>query len=123
MPSIEKYCNLCFGISANDGLSLLISDKIANLHSMVTPKLSRFIYYEERKNQVTLFDSDDGESEYIKRDGISDFIYERAKKQYGKNVTKEDIFYYVYGFLHSPGYRETFANDLKKILPRLATTR
>ena len=32
---------------------------------------------------------------------------------------KEDIFYYVYGFLHSPEYREKFANDLKKMLPRL----
>ncbi|NBR16296.1 MAG: helicase, partial [Crocinitomicaceae bacterium] len=42
------------------------------------------------------------------------------KKQYNaKNITKEDIFYYVYGFLHSPTYRETFANDLKKMLPRL----
>jgi predicted helicase len=35
------------------------------------------------------------------------------------NLTKEDIFYYVYGFLHSPTYRELFANDLKKMLPRL----
>ena len=29
------------------------------------------------------------------------------------------IFYYVYGFLHCSAYRETFANDLKKMLPRL----
>ena len=34
-------------------------------------------------------------------------------------ITKEDIFYYVYGILHSPKYRETFANDLKKSLPRI----
>src|SRR5690606_22636985 len=27
--------------------------------------------------------------------------------------------YYVYGLLHSPVYRQTFANDLKKMLPRL----
>jgi len=38
---------------------------------------------------------------------------------FGKDVTKEDIFYYVYGFLHSLEYRETFANDLKKMSPRL----
>ncbi|MCK9499305.1 MAG: helicase, partial [Bacteroidales bacterium] len=65
-----------------------------------------------------LFDAA-GESEYIRRDGVSDFILERAKKIYGKNVSKEDIFYYVYGFLHSEDYRRTFANDLKKMLPRL----
>ena len=33
--------------------------------------------------------------------------------------TKEDIFYYVYGILHSPSYREKFQADLKKVLPRL----
>lgn len=34
-------------------------------------------------------------------------------------MSKEDIFYYVYGVLHSPDYRNTFENDLKKMLPRL----
>ncbi len=58
--------------------------------------------------------------DYIRRDGVSDFILERARKQYdAKNITKEDIFFYVYGFLHSPEYRETFSNDLKKMLPRI----
>jgi predicted helicase len=76
-------------------------------------------YYEENKStQKGLFDIDDSQK-YVRRDAISDFILERAKQQYGKSVTKEDIFYYVYGFLHSKEYRETFANDLKKMLPRL----
>ena len=66
---------------------------------------------------MSLFSSDS--PEYVRRDGISDFILERARRQYGKNVAKEDIFYYVYGFLHSPDYRAAFANDLKKSLPRL----
>jgi predicted helicase len=55
----------------------------------------------------------------VRRDAISDFILDQAKERYGKNVSKEDIFYYVYGLLHSPTYRELFANDLKKMLPRL----
>jgi predicted helicase len=76
-------------------------------------------YYEENKaTQKGLFDTDESQK-YSRRDAISDFILERAKQQYGKTVTKEDIFYYVYGFLHSTEYRETFANDLKKMLPRL----
>ena len=76
-------------------------------------------YYEKReKKQGSLFD-EAGESEYIRRDGVSDFILERAKKQYGKSVTKEDIFYYVYGILHNEDYREAFTNDLKKMLPRI----
>lgn len=84
-------------------------------------KLQSFpLYYFEENNQQqkSLFDADEG-NKYIRRDAISNFIFERAKQQYGKNVTKEDIFYYVYGFLHSPEYRTTFTNDLKKMLPRL----
>lgn len=56
---------------------------------------------------------------YIKRDGISDWILRECKQRYGNKVTKEDIFYYVYGILHSPEYRTTFEADLKKMLPRL----
>ena len=56
---------------------------------------------------------------YIQKDGITDWILTVARKQYGYKVTKEDIFYYVYGLLHSPDYRATFATDLKKSLPRL----
>ena len=67
--------------------------------------------------QGSLFD--DGQEKYIRHDAITDFILKRAREQYGTKVQKEDIFYYVYGFLHSPSYRETFANDLKKMLPRL----
>lgn len=110
---------ICVSPSPNDGLSLLITNGIANLHFNGDTQCFPLYYYEERKKQtLSLFD-DNSDSDYICRDGISDFILERAKKQYGKNVAKEDIFYYVYGFLHSPEYRETFAADLKKMLPRL----
>jgi len=34
-------------------------------------------------------------------------------------ITKDDIFDYVYGVLHAPAYRERFANDLAKELPRI----
>lgn len=110
---------ICVSPSSNDGLSLLITDKIANLHFNGDTQCFPLYYYEENNHtQKGLFDTGDN-SDYIRRDGVSDFILERAKKQYGKNVTKEDIFYYVYGFLHYQEYREMFANDLKKMLPRL----
>lgn len=77
------------------------------------------LYYYEKKSvyQPTLFDSE--KSEYTRKDGITNFILERCRENYGPKVTKEDIFYYVYGLLHSPDYRRTFAADLKKMLPRL----
>lgn len=102
----------------NKVLSVLISNGIPDLHFNGDTQCFPLYYYEEQNKQSpTFWDSEN--KDYVRRDGISDFILERAKKQYGKNVTKEDIFYYVYGFLHSPEYRQTFANDLKKMLPRL----
>lgn len=43
----------------------------------------------------------------------------RPKNQGGIEITKEDIFYYIYGILHSPEYRERFDSNLKKELPRI----
>jgi predicted helicase len=36
-----------------------------------------------------------------------------------REISKWDIFYYVYGVLHHPGYREKFADCLKRELPRI----
>lgn len=112
--------NLLICVSTtNKGLGLLITSHIADIHYNGDTQCFPLYYYEENTSaQKGLFDTG-GEGDYIRKDGVSDFILARAKTQYGKNVTKEDIFYYVYGFLHSPEYRETFANDLKKMLPRL----
>jgi predicted helicase len=67
--------------------------------------------------QQGLFGAND---EYKQLDGVSDFIFKQARDKYVDNrIKKEDIFYYVYGLLHSLDYRREFANDLKKMLPRL----
>ena len=57
---------------------------------------------------------------YIKRDAITDFALEVFQKNYGdRKISKEDLFYYIYGLLHSPTYRSKYQNDLKKMLPRI----
>ena len=77
-------------------------------------------WYEENKNkQRSLFD-EESNNDYIRRDGITDWILKEVRTRYGaKNITKEMVFYYVYGLLHSKDYRERFAADLKKSLPRI----
>lgn len=110
---------ICVSPSPNDNIAVLIADSLANLHFNGDSQCFPLYYYEElQKSSPTLFDAA-SEDEFIRKDGVSDFILERAIKQYGKNVGKEDIFYYVYGILHSPDYRSAFANDLKKMLPRI----
>lgn len=107
------------GLGASKGFSTLISNKLSNMHFLDTSQCFPLYYYEDNNyTQKGLFDID-ASQKYVRKDAISDFIFDRAKQQYGKSVSKEDIFYYVYGFLHSNEYRETFVNDLKKMLPRL----
>ena len=55
----------------------------------------------------------------VRHDGISDWALEQARSKSGNDVTKEDIFYYIYGYLHSPDYRSAFVDDLKLSLPRI----
>lgn len=107
------------GVGVTKDFSTIISNTLPDLELIGKSQCFPLYYYEENNNQQKSLFDDPNESEYIRRDSVSDFILNRAQKQYGKNVTKEDIFYYVYGFLHSPDYRITFANDLKKMLPRL----
>lgn len=117
-----KLSNIVFsvnGLGATVPFSTLAINNISDLGLISAGQCFPLYYYEENNaTQKGLFDTDESQK-YVRRDAISDFILDRAKQQYGKSVTKEDIFYYVYGFLHSKEYRETFANDLKKMLPRL----
>ena len=53
-------------------------------------------------------------------DNISDTALRAFRVRYNDNtITKDEIFYYVYGVLHAPIYRARFANDLAKELPRI----
>jgi predicted helicase len=106
-------------VGTNGGLAVLITDCVANLHYNGDSQCFPLFFYEEiDPAQKSLFQNDQSQG-FARRDAISDFILDQAKLQYGRSVNKEDIFYYVYGFLHSKEYQETFANDLKKMLPRL----
>ena len=55
-----------------------------------------------------------------RRDAITDAGLAHFQSFYlGELITKEDLFYYVYGILHSPEYRARFADNLGKELPRI----
>ncbi len=58
---------------------------------------------------------------YRRVDNITDAILVLYCEATGSEVTKDDIFYYVYGLLHDPAYREKYAADLKKMLPHIPT--
>ncbi|RPA65935.1 DEAD/DEAH box helicase [Gordonia oryzae] len=58
---------------------------------------------------------------YRRIDNITDEVLTVYQAAIGNQVTKDDIFFYVYGLLHDPDYRETYAADLKKMLPHIPT--
>jgi len=126
----EKEKNLLInvqGTGATKIFSVFITDKLTDME--IVGKSQSFPLYWYEENVGDLF----AESA-VRRDGVSDFIENLVREKYGifvrqkidennfctpKNNLKEEIFYYVYGFLHLPSYREKFSAELKKSLPRI----
>lgn len=122
-PKSEKE-NIAIGVSGighQKTFSPIVTYCIADLQVVDKGQFFPLYWYEENKNlQATLFD--DAETDkYIRRDGITDWILKEVRGRFGnsKVITKEHIFYYVYGLLHSKQYRERFVDDLRKSLPRI----
>ncbi len=55
----------------------------------------------------------------IQRDNITDWALAQFRAKYGPDVTKPDIFHYVYALLHHPEYRARYKENLKRELPRV----
>ena len=117
-PTHENICICVPGIGAKNDYSAIITNIIPDLGLNSACQCFPLYYYEKDDGNLgTLFDQ--GKETYTRRDAITDFILNQCRERYGHKVTKEDIFYYVYGLLHSKDYREQFAADLKKMLPRI----
>jgi predicted helicase len=113
--------SLCItGIGSSKEFSCLLTNCLPDYQLMMNCQFFPIYWYEENKNkQKSLFD-DESNADFICRDGVTDWILREIRNRYGaRNITKEMIFYYVYGILHSKEYRERFASDLKKSLPRI----
>ena len=75
------------------------------------------MFGEKKAESESSFLQDNG---YTRKDGISDEGFDHFQQAYPSEVlSKEDIFYYVYGLLHSPDYRERYSDNLTKELPRI----
>ncbi|UQV59057.1 DEAD/DEAH box helicase [Corynebacterium pseudodiphtheriticum] len=58
---------------------------------------------------------------YVRVDNITEEIKQIYRDALGGDVSGDDIFHFVYGKLHDPGYRTRYAADLKKMLPHIET--
>ena len=106
------------GVGARSDFSALMVAGIPDIQHVENGQCLPLKLYEPARADDGLFAS--GETGYTERDGISDAGLEHFQDAYaGEQFSKEDLFYYIYGLLHSPGYRERFKNNLSKQLPRI----
>lgn len=110
------------GVGGRNEFCTLITDMVPCLDYLEKSQCFPLYWYEENKGEqaVSLFGTTN-EERWTKRDGITDWCLQEVRSRFAgaQSITKEDIFYYVYGLLHSPDYRERFADDLRKALPRI----
>lgn len=69
---------------------------------------------------LTSITSDKASNTTTRREAITDtgLAYFRTAFPL-EDICKEDVFYYVYGLLHAPDYRDRYADNLAKELPRI----
>ncbi len=117
--------NIVIAVSASGSrsrFSVLATDLVPSLHLADASNGSQcfpLYVYEPLPEGQMLAASREVVDGYERRYAITDATLESYQKRYGGAVTKEDIFYYVYGILHSPTYRTKFAPDLGKMIPRI----
>ena len=107
---VKSNLLLCFNQSSEKTFSCLATLYIPNFvfvggFGSATECFPYYTYTEDGTNRT---------------ENITDWALEEYRKQYkDPSITKWDIFYYVYGFLHHPGYRTKYAANLRRELPRL----
>ncbi|WP_156907576.1 type ISP restriction/modification enzyme [Anaerobiospirillum succiniciproducens] len=130
MPQFFPYNgaeNLTIGICGvgSKEFSCLISDCISDVQTNFNGQcLPRYVYTEAQKGSVIgeFASAQADEHGYVREDAIKPEAVEHFRAAYGAEgaaIDADAVFYYIYGLLHSIDYRDTYANNLVKELPRI----
>ncbi len=108
MPQIFLKDNLIIGFLQGErqAFSCFYTDKIPNyaMFSLDYAQCLPFYVYDKEGNA---------------HDNITNWAWTEFKTHYGIELTKTDIFHYVYAVLHHPVYREKYEQNLKREFPRV----
>jgi predicted helicase len=116
------------GLGESAGFSCLISDRVSNFHFVAGSQCFPLHLYDEPESEAEgtesqnadLFATPEKKIGRQRRDALTDEGLANFQSVYpDEKISKEDVFYYVYGLLHSPDYRECYADNLSKQLPRI----
>ncbi|MEU8003225.1 type ISP restriction/modification enzyme [Catellatospora sp. NPDC049111] len=120
-PSRANLGIYVVGMGSAVPFSVLMTDMLPDRHLTGAGSGGQYLpryRYVESTGEADLFSAHE-ESTLERVDNITDRTLGDFRSAYGGLVTKDDIFYYIYGLLHSPVYRSEFEADLKKMLPRI----
>ncbi len=116
IPSSRNLVICMTGPLANAGFSVLLSKYLPDKHCLSTAQC--FPLYVSSGSGTSKENSlvDERQSNHALSDEGLLFFQKAYKKT---SISKQDLFYYVYGFLHSEEYRARFASNIKKELPKI----
>ena len=119
--SSENHVICVPGIGNQKPFSALVTDTMTDLQLMFNGQCFPRYHYPKLVDTSDTTDTLQGIGETRDRiDNISDTALRAFREHYRDDaITKDAIFDYVYGVLHTPSYREQFANDLSKEIPRI----
>ena len=127
---------ICLTVTGTKGFSVIIVDVLPDLHLIGDSQCFPLKLYELAteadstassglKPQGDLFSQPvaapaTDQPRYTVKDGISDAGLAHFQAAYPtETLSKEDLFYYIYGLLHSEDYKTRYADNLTKELPRI----
>lgn len=126
--SAENLLICVSGVGEKVAFSALMASAVPSLHMVDvggSQCFPRYLFAVEEEitetDQGSLFAAkSQGAPGLVSRDAITDDGLAHFEGAYpGEGITKDDLFYYTYGVLHSPEYRERYADNLSKELPRI----
>jgi predicted helicase len=129
-PINSSASNLVIAITGTGtpkDFSAFITDTVPDLQLIANGQCFPLYLYEKTEASTAdgdLFASQANGESYTRRDAITDAGLAHFQAAFpaageGSSITKEDLFYYIYGLLHSPDYRSRYADNLSKELPRI----
>jgi predicted helicase len=120
--SVDNLVICMTGRGATKDFCALITDRLPDLEMVSKGNCFPMKLYDER-------DDSDGDlfsrgevkiGNHQVKDAITDAGLQHFKDAYkGEAISKEDLFYYIYGLLHSEDYKKRYADNLSKELPRI----
>ncbi len=118
------------GIGANKDFSVIMIKTVSDFHVIENGQcFPRYIYEDttvsksksEKQSYLFTDSTEDSKTAGLqRRNAITDEGLAHFKAAYpNESITKDDLFYYVYGLLHSEDYLARYADNLSKELPRI----